>query len=42
MKVFWQRTVLILGLVLMSVSAFAAQRGFRGCRIPEVERRAWR
>ena len=29
MKVFWQRTVLILGLVLMSVSAFAAQQAYK-------------
>lgn len=29
MKSFWQRTVLILGLVLMSVSAFAAQQAYK-------------
>ena len=29
MKSFWQRTVLVLGLVLMSVSAFAAQQAYK-------------
>jgi len=29
MKNFWQRTVLVLGLVLMSVSAFAAQQAYK-------------
>lgn len=29
MKGFWQRTVLILGLVLMSASAFAAQQAYK-------------
>jgi mercuric ion binding protein len=29
MKRFWQRTVLVLGLVLMSASAFAAQQAYK-------------
>jgi len=29
MKNFWQRTVLVLSLVLMSVSAFAAQQAYK-------------
>ena len=28
-KIVWQRTVLVLGLVLMSVSAFAAQQAYK-------------
>lgn len=29
MKSFWQRTVLVLGLVLMSANAFAAQQAYK-------------
>lgn len=29
MKSFWQRIILVLGLVLMSVSAFAAQQAYK-------------
>ena len=29
MKSFWQRTILVLGLVLMSASAFAAQQAYK-------------
>ena len=29
MKSFWRRTILVLGLVLMSVSAFAAQPAYK-------------
>lgn len=29
MKIFWQRTALVLGLVLMSASALAAQQAYK-------------